>query len=48
MCRHPLEPINIKPERVDTWLNSDPANLSAPYRNFDDRRHPFYEHRTAA
>lgn len=40
--------INIKPEHVDAWLNPDPANLSALYAIFDDRRHPFYEHRIAA
>ncbi|UQA21493.1 SOS response-associated peptidase family protein [Stenotrophomonas sp. NY11291] len=40
--------INIKPEHVDAWLNPDPADLSALYRIFDDKRHPFYEHRLAA
>lgn len=40
--------INIKPEHVDAWLNPDPANLAALYRIFDDKRHPFYEHRLAA
>lgn len=40
--------INIKPEHVDAWLNPDPADLAALYRIFDDKRHPFYEHRTAA
>lgn len=40
--------INIKPEHVDAWLNPDPANLAALYAIFDDKRHPFYEHRMAA
>lgn len=40
--------INIKPEHVNAWLNPDPADLAALYRIFDDKRHPFYEHRLAA
>lgn len=40
--------INIKPEHVDAWLNPDPANLQALYAIFDDKRHPYYEHRIAA
>ncbi|MCI2243290.1 SOS response-associated peptidase [Xanthomonas sp. PPL568] len=40
--------INIKPEHVDAWLNPDPANLAALYGIFDDKRHPFYEHKIAA
>lgn len=40
--------INIKPEYVDAWLNPDPSNLGALYAIFDDKRHPFYEHRLAA
>ncbi len=40
--------INIKPEHVDAWLNPDPANLRALYAIFDDKRHPYYEHRIAA
>ncbi|HEL5043016.1 SOS response-associated peptidase family protein [Stenotrophomonas maltophilia] len=40
--------INIRPEHVDAWLNPDPADLDALYRIFDDKRHPFYEHRLAA
>jgi len=40
--------INIKPEHVDAWLNPDPSDLGALYRIFDDKRHPFYEHRLAA
>jgi len=40
--------INIKPEHVDAWLNPDPANLAELYAIFDDKRHPFYEHRIAA
>lgn len=37
--------INIKPEHVDAWLNPDPANLQALYDIFDDKQHPYYEHR---
>jgi len=40
--------INIKPEHIDAWLNPDPANLQALQAIFDDKRHPFYEHRIAA
>nr|WP_312660622.1 SOS response-associated peptidase family protein [Stenotrophomonas geniculata] len=40
--------INIKPEHVDAWLNPDPGDLTALYRIFDDKRHPFYEHKLAA
>ena len=40
--------INIKPEHIDAWLNPDPGNLAALYGIFDDKRHPYYEHRKAA
>lgn len=40
--------INIKPEHVEAWLNPDPGNLQALYDIFDDKRHPFYEHKIAA
>ncbi|MBH1566173.1 SOS response-associated peptidase family protein [Stenotrophomonas maltophilia] len=40
--------INIKHEHVDAWLNPGPADLASLYRIFDDKRHPFYEHRIAA
>lgn len=40
--------INIKPEHVEAWLNPDPSNLGAMYAIFDDKRHPYYEHRLAA
>jgi len=40
--------INIKPEHVEAWLNPDPANLDALYAIFDDKQHPYYEHRLAA
>jgi len=40
--------INIKPEHVEAWLNPDPANLAALYAIFDDKQHPYYEHRIAA
>lgn len=39
--------INIKPEHVDAWLNPT-RDLQTLYRIFDDKRHPFYEHRLAA
>jgi putative SOS response-associated peptidase YedK len=40
--------INIKPEHIDAWLNPDLKDLTALYAIFDDKRHPFYEHRLAA
>ncbi|MGV8959192.1 MAG: SOS response-associated peptidase family protein [Stenotrophomonas sp.] len=40
--------INIKPEHVDAWLNPDPGDLQSLYGIFDDKRHPYYEHRLAA
>ncbi len=40
--------INIKPEHIDAWLNPDAGNLTALYAIFDDKRHPYYEHREAA
>ncbi len=40
--------INIKPEHLDAWLNPDPTNLDALQAIFDDKRHPYYEHREAA
>ena len=40
--------INIKPEHIEAWLNPDPADLQALYAIFDDKRHPFYEHKIAA
>jgi putative SOS response-associated peptidase YedK len=40
--------INIKPEHIEAWLNPDPENLQALYAIFDDKRHPFYEHKIAA
>lgn len=33
---------------VEQWNRADPADLPALYRIFDDKRHPFYEHRLAA
>ncbi len=39
---------NIKPEHIEAWLKPDPANLQALYAIFDDKRHPFYEHKIAA
>jgi Uncharacterized conserved protein len=40
--------INIKPEHIDAWLNPEPGNLAALQAIFDDKRHPYYEHRIAA
>lgn len=40
--------INIKPEHIDAWLNPERASLEALYAIFDDRRHPYYDHREAA
>jgi putative SOS response-associated peptidase YedK len=40
--------INIKPEHVDACPDPDPANLQTLYAIFDDKQHPFYEHRIAA
>lgn len=40
--------INIQPEHIDLWLNPDASNLAAMYAIFDDKRHPYYEHRLAA
>jgi len=40
--------INLKPEHVAAWLDPDPRNLAALYALFDDKRHPYYEHREAA
>lgn len=40
--------INIRPENVDAWLNPDPMDLNASYAIFDDKQHPYYEHRLAA
>ncbi|WP_025804003.1 SOS response-associated peptidase family protein [Pseudomonas chlororaphis] len=40
--------INLKPDYLECWLRPDPHKLTALYEMFDDRRHPFYEHRLAA
>lgn len=39
--------INLKPEHVDAWLNPT-GNTAAMQAIFDDKRHPYYEHRKAA
>jgi putative SOS response-associated peptidase YedK len=36
--------INIKPEHIDTWLNPE-GDLQRMYAIFDDKQHPYYEHR---
>jgi putative SOS response-associated peptidase YedK len=45
---HDRTVINLKWENVEGWLNPDPGNLAALYDIFDDKRHPFYEHKVAA
>ncbi|WP_338806991.1 SOS response-associated peptidase family protein [Pseudomonas chlororaphis] len=40
--------INLKPDYLERWLRPDPHKLATLYEMFDDRRHPFYEHRLAA
>jgi len=40
--------INIKPEHMDAWLNPQDRPLAELYAIFDDKRHPYYEHREAA
>lgn len=39
--------INIKPENIDSWLRPD-GDIAAMQAIFDDKQHPFYEHRRAA
>lgn len=39
--------INIKPDHVDAWLNPG-GDVAAMQAIFDDKRHPYYEHRKAA
>ncbi len=39
--------INIKPEHADAWLQPS-GDLAAMQTIFDDKRHPYYEHRIAA
>lgn len=39
--------INIRPEHVDAWLNPS-GDVVAMQAIFDDKRHPYYEHREAA
>lgn len=45
---HDPKIINIKPEHFDAWLNPDPRDPDALYTIFEDKRHPYYEHRLAA
>lgn len=42
---HDRTVINLKPEHIDAWLDPDPARLDTLYAIFDDKRHPYYEHR---
>lgn len=45
---HDRTVINIKPEHIDAWLNPGSQSLDALQAIFDDKRHPYYEHREAA
>lgn len=45
---HDRTVINIKPEHIEAWLHPDPQSLQAQHEIFDDRQHPFYEHKIAA
>lgn len=40
--------INIKHEHIDAWLNPEAGTLVTVYAIFDDKQHPYYEHRKAA
>ena len=44
---HDRTVINIKPEHVEAWLNPG-GDLAKMHAIFDDKQHPFYEHRIAA
>ncbi len=44
---HDRTVINIKPGHVDAWLNPQ-GDTAAMQAIFDDKRHPYYEHRLAA
>lgn len=39
--------INLKPEHLDAWLDPQ-GDIAAMHALFDDKRHPYYEHREAA
>lgn len=40
--------INIKPEHIDAWLDPEASDLATMQAIFDDKQHPYYEHRKAA
>lgn len=40
--------INIKPEHVGAWLSPEQLSHAELQAIFDDKRHPYYEHREAA
>lgn len=40
--------IPLRPERLDEWLEPDPAAPGAQYAILDDREQPYYRHRVAA
>src|SRR5690606_8667518 len=40
--------ININPERIDALLHPSHDDLATMYAIFDDKQHPYYEHREAA
>ena len=39
--------VHVKPEHVEAWLNPG-GDLKRMQAIFDDRRHPYYEHREVA
>lgn len=45
---HDRTVINIRPEHVDAWLRPGEHGREAMQAIFDDKRHPYYEHREAA
>ena len=45
---HDRTVINLKPEHIDAWLDPGSHDLDAMQAIFDDKRHPYYEHREAA
>ena len=40
--------VPVRPERLDEWLEPDPAAPEAQYAILDDRERPYYRHRVAA
>lgn len=46
-ARHDRTILDLKPEHVEAWLNPG-GDLKRMQAIFDDRRHPYYEHREVA